>query len=73
MADQEKPGWEQHLRDAARHAEDDLRRVVTYINDEVVPDVRANSSLALRAAARELEKIAKKMDDKWDPSGKPKA
>ena len=46
--------WEQQLREAATHAEEDLRKVVTYINDEVVPDIRRNGSQALRAAAEEL-------------------
>ena len=64
MGDQERSRWEQQLRDAARHVEEDLRRVVNYINDEVVPDVRQNSSHALRFAAKELEKLAQKMDDR---------
>jgi len=64
MAEQERSRWEQQLRDAARLVEDEVRRVVTYINDEVVPDVRQNGSEALHFAARELEKLAKKMDDR---------
>jgi histidinol dehydrogenase len=64
MGDQERSRWEQQLRDAARHVEEDLRRVVNYINDEVVPDVRENGSQALRFAARELDKLAQKMDDR---------
>ena len=42
MAEQERSRWEQQLRDAARLVEEEVRRVVTYINDEVVPDVRQN-------------------------------
>ena len=42
--------------------EDDLRRVIAYINDEVVPDVRRNGSEALRAAARELSRLAERME-----------
>jgi hypothetical protein len=64
MANQEPRGWEQQLRDAAAHAEEDLRRVVTYINDEVVPDIRRNGSQALRAAAAELHKLAQRMDER---------
>jgi histidinol dehydrogenase len=56
--------WEQQLRDAAARAEEELRRVVTYINDEVVPDVRRNGSKALRAASEELQKLAQRMDDR---------
>ncbi len=58
-----KPKWEQQLRDAATHLEADLRSVVKYINDEVVPDVRRNGSVALRTAAVELHKLAQRMDE----------
>jgi hypothetical protein len=57
-------GWEQQLREAAARVEEDLRHVVTYINDEVVPDIRKNGSQALRAAAAELQKLAQRMDDR---------
>ena len=56
--------WEQQLREAAARAEEEVRRVVTYINDEVVPEVRRNGSDALRSAAVELHKLAQKMDDR---------
>ena len=56
--------WEQIARDAASRVEEDVRRVITYINDEVVPDIRRNSSHALRAAASELQKLAQHMDDR---------
>jgi len=52
------------LREAAARAEEELRHVVTYINDEVVPDIRRNGSHALRAAAIELQKLAQRMDDR---------
>jgi hypothetical protein len=61
--DEPKRAWEQQLRDAAAHLETDLRNVVKYINDDVVPEVRKNGSEALRAAAAELHKLAQKMDD----------
>ncbi len=69
----EEPGrWEQSVREAAQKAEDELRRVVTYLNDEVVPDIRRNSSRALFAAAAELEKLAKSMEDHAVGGGTPK-
>jgi hypothetical protein len=58
-----KRPWEQQLREAAAHLEDDLRRFAGYVNDEIVPDIRHNSSEALRAAAAELHKLAQRMDD----------
>ena len=59
----ERKPFEARLREAAAHVEDDLRGVVTYINDDVVPDVRRNGSTALRFAAAELRKLAERMDD----------
>jgi hypothetical protein len=63
MPQDAKRPWEQQLRDAATHLEKDLRNVVKYINDEVVPEVRKNGSEALRAAAVELHSLAQRMDD----------
>ena len=60
--DSKRP-WEQQLRDAAAHLETDLKNVVKYINDDVVPEVRRNGSEALRAAAAELHRLAQRMDD----------
>lgn len=63
MPYEEPRPWEQQLREAAARAEEELRRVMTYINDEVVPDIRRNGSQALRAASEELQKLAQRMDD----------
>ena len=63
MAYEEPKGWEQQVREATARAEEELHRVVTYINDEVVPDIRRNGSQALRAAAEELRKLAQRMED----------
>jgi hypothetical protein len=65
--------WEQELREAAARIEQELRQVVTYINDEVVPDIRRNGSTALRSAAAELEKLAQRMDDRRAASEPPPA
>lgn len=64
MANDEPTRWEQQLREAAVRAEEDVRRVVTYINDKVVPEVRLSGSQALRTAANELMKLAQHMDDR---------
>ena len=64
MTGETKRPWEQKLQDAGARVEEDLKRLVNYINDEVVPDVRRNSSEALRAAAIELQRLAEKMDDR---------
>ena len=55
--------WQERLHETAVRVEDELRILASYINDEVVPDVRRFSSSALRTAAVELQKLAEKMDD----------
>jgi len=62
MSNQTK-NWEQQVRDAAARGEDELHRVIAYINDEVVPEVRRNGSVALRRAAQELDKLAQRMEN----------
>ena len=64
MANREPRNWEQQVRDGVARAEVELHRALTYINDEVVPEVRRGGSEALRAAAAELQKLAQKMDDR---------
>ena len=63
MENRGKP-WDQHLRDAGARVEDDLKKLVAYLNDEVVPDVRRSGSSALRTAAAELQRLAEQMDDR---------
>ncbi len=62
--DTSKRAWEQRLHEVASGVEDELRRVVTYLNDDVVPEVRQNSSVALRKASAELDRLARKLDDR---------
>ena len=66
-----KRPWEQRLHEAAVTVEEEVRRVITYINDEVVPGARQNGSDALRAAAAELQRLAQKMDDRGGPPPPP--
>ncbi len=65
--------WEQRVNQAGGRIEEEVRRVVTYINDKVVPEVRDNGSDALRAAAKELQKLADYMDSRrsWAPPPRP--
>jgi hypothetical protein len=62
-SDAPKRPWEQQLRDAAAHLETDLKNVVKYINDEVVPEVRISGTDAMRSAAVELRRLAAWMED----------
>lgn len=56
--------WNEKMQDAADRAESEVRRLIAYMNEEVVPDVRKHSSTALRAAAEQLQSLARSLDDR---------
>jgi hypothetical protein len=58
----EKP-WEQRIREASSQLEEELRRAVRYVDEEVVPEVRRGGSAALRTASEQLRKLAERLDD----------
>lgn len=53
---------DEHVGNIAPKVEDEVRKVIAYLNDEVVPRVRQNSSEALRVAAEQLRKLADHME-----------
>lgn len=55
--------WNQEVQNAATRAEEELQRLIRYLNDEVVPEVRQQGSGALRKAAAGLHTLAEKLDD----------
>lgn len=55
--------WE---RWAAR-AEAEIRRVIAYLNDEVVPAVRSQSFTALRRAGEQLTRLADELEKRPKP------
>ena len=64
--------WEQHLNEAGARLEEELRRVVRYVDEEVVPEVRRNGSKALRIAADRMRKLADQMEERnASPPGPP--
>ena len=63
MAEDYSKQWETKLREGAARVEEDLKRWVAYVNDEVVPDVRRNGSAALRSAAGELSRLAERIEE----------
>ncbi len=63
--------WQDRIHETAARVEDELRNLATYINDEVVPDVRRHGSEALRTAAIELHKLAQRLDDERGKSTPP--
>ena len=53
---------EEKFNQARPRVEEDVKRVIAYLNDEVVPEVRQNSSKALKIAAEQLAKLAERID-----------
>jgi gas vesicle protein len=53
---------EDKFNDTMPRVEEEVKKVIAYLNDEVVPGVRQNSSKALKSAAEQLAKPAEKLD-----------
>ena len=51
------------LEDVGRKVDEELKQIVDYLNNDVVPKVRTESSSALRKAAQQLQKLADYMDE----------
>jgi len=51
------------LDEAATNVEREIKGVIQHLNDHVVPKLRTEGTQALRNMARELQKLADKMDD----------
>ena len=49
---------DEHISNVTPRVEEEVRKVIAYLNDEVVPKVRQNSSEAIRVAAEQLRKLA---------------
>jgi glutamyl-tRNA reductase len=58
-----KKTWEERLREAGAQTEAEVKRLMQYLDQEVLPDVRRHSSTALRAASEQLAKLAQQLDD----------
>jgi hypothetical protein len=50
------------IGEATQKLEQEGEKLITYLNDEVVPAIRTNSSKALRVAAEKLSHLANYMD-----------
>lgn len=53
---------DENIGDAADKLERESERMITYLNDEVVPAIRQGSTRALRTAAEQLSRLAEYMD-----------
>lgn len=47
---------------AVPRVEEEVKKVIAYLNDEVVPGVRENSSKVLRSAAEQLDRLAEYLE-----------
>ena len=55
---------DEHISNVTPRVEEEVRKVIAFLNDEVVPTVRQNSSEALRVAAEQLRKLADHLEQK---------
>jgi hypothetical protein len=55
------------LDEAARRMEQETERLISYLNDEVIPEVRKHSSRGLRKASEELAKFAAYLEERQKP------
>jgi regulator of sigma D len=44
--------------------EEELKKVIDYLNDQIVPQLREDSAQALHSAADRLRKLAEQLDDR---------
>jgi hypothetical protein len=51
-----------HILNGIPQVEAEVRRIISYLNEEVVPQVRRNSSEALKIASVHLAKLADALD-----------
>ena len=53
---------DRNLSGLSKKVEVEAQRIIAYLNDEVVPAIRVNSSKGLREAAEQLKKLADSME-----------
>jgi bisphosphoglycerate-dependent phosphoglycerate mutase len=54
---------DERLNQAMPRVEEELKKVIAYLNDQVVPQLRQDSAHALHVAADQLRKLAQQLDD----------
>lgn len=55
---------DQRFNQVLPRVEEEVKKAISYLNDEVVPQVRQGSSQALHATAEWLRKLAEQLDDR---------
>jgi hypothetical protein len=66
-------GVGRRIEEAIELIEMELRHAAAYVNDAVIPQVRAESITALRGAADAMRKFADKLDHQNPPPPPPQA
>ena len=70
MPDNTQKPLNEKLNEAGEQIEQELKRVLRFIEEKVVPEVREQSSIALRDASQRLSKLAEHLDSlKSKPQG----
>jgi hypothetical protein len=54
---------DEQFNQAIPRVQEELKKLIVHLNDEVVPQLRQDSSQVLRAAAERLRKLAEQLDD----------
>ncbi len=55
---------DERLNQAMPRIEEEVKKVIAYLNDQVVPQLRQDSAQALNSAADQLRKLAQQLDDR---------
>jgi len=61
---------DERLNQAMPRVEEELKKVIALLNDQVVPQLRQGSAQALHAAADQLRKLAEQLDDGPGPGAR---
>lgn len=62
--DSEKHDRRFPFEDVGRRMDEEIEKLISYINDEVVPSVRTQSTKGMRVAAEKLNSLADYMEHK---------
>lgn len=53
---------DEQVGSALPRMEEEVRKIISFLNDQVVPNLRQDSAHALRTAAEQLSKLAVRLD-----------
>ncbi len=61
---------DERVNQALPRVEEELKKVIAYLNDQVVPQLRQDSAQALHGAADRLRKLAEQLDNGPGPGAR---